>query len=298
MRNNFETQNLNGIAVDFGGTKIAATRVTDGKVGAVSRSKTDGSASAEQQVDAICDLLKTFDLQDDDKVGVALTGRVSREGVWHAVNTDTLSGVSSVPMQSMLSERLKRSVKVDNDATAAAIGEYISGAGQGVHSFGFITVSTGVGGGFVLDGRPLRSSNGIAGHVGFTTSRIATELCGSGRAKTVESVAGGRSIAALALKSGRSGYDAKAVFSEHLNGVKWASHLIEQSADVVSELCSNLVTTLGLERIALGGSIGLAEGYLELVQAAMDQEPVLFRPEIVPTQLGADSAFVGILTDI
>lgn len=288
----------NGIAVDFGGTKIAAARVSDGVVGTVSRAKTDGNADAGQQADAICEILHQTGLRSDDRVGVALTGRVTDEGVWHAVNAETLTDVRSVPMKAMLTERLGREVKVENDATAAAVGEFISGAGRGVSSFGFITVSTGVGGGFVLNGQPLRSARGLAGHVGFTTSRIATERCGSGREQTVESIAGGRSIAALAAKAGYAGIDAKAVYEAHLAGQIWASSLICQSAEAVAELCANLVSLLDLERIAIGGSIGLADGYLTLVREALAREPALFRTELVSTELGPDSAFLGVLADI
>jgi len=284
-----------GVAVDFGGTKLSAARVTAGKIGPVMKVQTDGGGDAAHQMEAICDMLDQLELRPEERVGVALTGRVSNDGVWHAVNTDTLSGVHSVPVRALLSARLDRDVKVDNDATAEAVGEYIAGAGRGVVSFGFITVSTGVGGGIILDGKPLLSVNGLAGHVGFSTSRIATELCGSGRQSTIESIAGGRSIAALAAKAGYSGYDAKAVFSAHLDGQEWATKLITQSAQAIAELCANLTTILELERIAIAGSIGLASGYLELVQRALADEPELYRPEVVSAQLGQNSAFVGIL---
>lgn len=284
-----------GVAVDLGGTKIAATRVDHGKIGRVVQAKTDSNAGAEHQVEAIMALLNELELRSGERVGVALSGRVSSDGVWHAVNTDTLKGVSAAPIRNLLMERLGRDVIVENDAIAAAYGEYIAGVGQGISSFGFITVSTGVGGGIVLDGEPLRSKRGMAGHMGFTTSRIATQICGSGRAQTVESIAGGRAIAALAEMKGHSGLDAKAVFDQHLLGQSWASALIEQSATAVAELCANLVALLDLERIAIGGSIGLAKGYLELVQQALQNEPVLFRPDVVRTALGADSAHIGVL---
>lgn len=284
-----------GVAVDLGGTKLAAARVTSGQVGEVLKVRTDGAGDAEHQITAICNLLQELELQPDERVGVALSGRVSRGGVWHAVNTGTLSGFTSVPIKEILSERLGRDVNVENDATAGAIGEYIVGSGRGVGSFGFITVSTGVGGGVVLNGRPLVSDNGLAGHIGFTTSRLANAVCGSGRLGTVESVAGGRAIAALA---GRADFDAKAVFDAHLAGQDWASQLIVTSANAIAELSANLAAIFGVERVAIGGSIGLASGYLDLVRAGLSNEPDLFRTEVVPTMLGSNSAFVGILVQV
>ena len=109
-----------GVAVDFGGTKLSAARVTAGKIGPVMKVQTDGGGDAAHQMEAICDMLDQLELRPEERVGVALTGRVSNDGVWHAVNTDTLSGVHSVPVRALLSARLDRDVKVDNDATAAA----------------------------------------------------------------------------------------------------------------------------------------------------------------------------------
>ncbi len=287
-----------GVAVDFGGTKISAARVDHGRIDRTVTVRTDGKADATAQVDAICALLDDLELQPEEQVGVAVAGRINRDGVWYVVNTETLKGVTEVPVQALLSDRLQRQVIVENDATAAAIGEYVAGAGQGVGAFGFITVSTGVGGGFVLGGRPLISDSGLAGHVGFTTSRVASARCGSGRRQTGESIASGRAISALAAMAGYPSMDAKSVFEAHLAGAAWASALIQQSASAVAELCANLKAVLDIDRIALGGSIGLAQGYLDLVQHALVEEPPIFRPEIRHAALGADAAHIGVLTKL
>lgn len=290
-----KTARPNGVAVDFGGTKISAARVTDGIVGETVRTQTDGNARVGDQISAIVDLLDQLRLKPDERVGIALAGRVSSAGDWFALNTETLTKVTAVPLRRLMSQRLGRPVLVQNDAIAAAIGEHGAGAGRGTDNFAFITVSTGVGGGIISNGRPLISANGLAGHVGFTTSRIATGRCGSGRMKTVESVASGRAIAALAGSAGHDVADAKAVYQAHLAGAAWATGLIRQSAAAVAELCANLKSLLDLERIALGGSIGLARGYLDMVQRELAREPEIFRPEIMRAELGQDAAILGIL---
>ena len=287
-----------GVAVDFGGTKIAASRVSSGRIVTSARTTTDGDAPAERQIEAICGLLSELNLDPTEPVGVALAGRVDAGGVWHALNTETLTRVHAVPLQAMLSDRLGRVVTVQNDAIAAALGEHLAGAGRGKQRFGFITVSTGVGGGIVLDGRPVISPSGLAGHVGFTTSRQSSGRCGSGRVGTVENIAGGRAIAAAAAGLGHERYDAKRVFEAHLSAEIWASDLITRSARAVAELCANLAATLDLERIAIGGSIGLAQGYAALVSAALAEEPALFRPEIVHAELGHEAALIGILSEL
>ena len=287
-----------GVAVDFGGTKIAASRVLAGRVCDPVRAVTDGAAGPVEQVEAICDLVNRLTLQPDDRVGVAVAGRVDASGTWHALNTETLSRVQAVPLRDLLSERLDRAVTVQNDATAAAVGEHIAGAGRGVARFGYLTVSTGVGGGIVLDGQPVTSPSGLAGHVGFTTSRMSAGRCGSGRVATVENIAGGRAIAAGAAELGHIGWDAKRVFEAHLAGESWARDLITASARAVAELLANLKAILDLDRVAIGGSIGLAPGYLSLVNAALTDEPEIFRPEIMPAQLGHAASLIGILTDL
>jgi len=286
-----------GVGVDFGGTKISAVRLNDGNLEDDRRVRTDGDASVDVQIETICDLVSDLRLRNEDKLGVALAGRISSDGVWNAVNRETLSKVDQVPLRALLCKRLSRDVSVQNDAIAAAVGEFRFGAGRGTRSMAYITVSTGIGGGLILNGQPVVSPSGVAGHIGFTTSRIADQPCGCGRKATVESVAGGRSIAAAAARIGHPGVDAKAVYQAHLSGQGWASDLVRQSAAAVAELCANLKATLDLERVVIGGSIGLADGYLQLVSNALDCEPEIFRPQIVPVELGPHSAMFGVLAD-
>jgi len=293
-----EARAPSGVAVDFGGTKISATRLQDGVAVDSLKVATDGTALADQQVAAICDLLQGLALQPAEPVGVALAGRVDRDGCWHALNTETLTGVAEVPLRAMLSERLNRPVVVENDAIAAAIGEFHHGAGRGCSDFAFVTVSTGVGGGLILNGHPVISSQGLAGHVGFTTSTLANRRCGSGRINTVESIASGRAIAHYAAALGHNGLSAKDVYETQLNGAAWATGLIDQSARAVAEMIGNLTALLDLERIALGGSIGMAEGYLERVRKHLADEPVIFQPDLVPVSLGPDAAHFGVLTEV
>lgn len=169
------------MAVDFGGTKIAAMRLRAGEIRETRMTTTDGTASAEAQVTAICTLLDDLGLSIGERVGVAVAGRIDADGRWHALNTETLTQVARVPLRALLTERLGRPVRVENDATAAAIGEHRFGAGRGTRNFAFLTVSTGVGGGLIVNGAPVISASGLAGHVGFTTSTYADRRCGSGR---------------------------------------------------------------------------------------------------------------------
>lgn len=305
---------LNGFAVDLGGTKIAAARIERGALTHRLQIATDGSAGPEAQVKAMAGLLRELGHHRGDPLGVAVAGRVTRDGSWHAVNRGTLEGISAFPLRDALRQSLGAATCC-NDAAAAGLAEALFGAGRGCRNFAYLTVSTGIGGGIVLDGRLLESESGLAGHVGFVSSRHADARCGSGRFATAESVAAGRAIAAAAAACGHPGADARAVFAaagskdggandggandgganEGGERAAWAERLVDRSARALATLLADLVTVLGLDGAAIGGSIGLAPGYLDRVRAALADEPELFSVPITPAALGPDSALVGAL---
>jgi N-acylmannosamine kinase len=108
----------------------------------------------------------------------------------------------------------------------------------------------------------------------------------------VESVASGTAIARAAAEAGHPGLDAAAVAA---CGEAWAAAILDRSAAAVAALCADLAALLGLDRIALGGGVGLAEGYRARVERWLAAEPPLFRPVLVAPALGADSALAGAL---
>jgi predicted NBD/HSP70 family sugar kinase len=284
---------LSGFAVDLGGTKIAAARIEAGTIVARSRADTDGAAPPEAQVTAMRDLLLPLGYTSGDPLGVAVAGRIDAQGRWHAVNRGTLSQVSGVALQDLVS-RLIGPCRCLNDGAAAVLAEARHGAGRGADNLAFVTVSTGVGGGLMVGGRLLESASGLAGHIGFAGSRWSDDTCGSGRTATVESVAGGRAIAAAARAAGHA-TDARGVCDAARNGAPWADAIVARSAAAVAGLLADLTAILGLDRAILGGSIGLSPGYLDRVRGALSQEPALFRVPVAPAALGADAPLLGAL---
>lgn len=278
---------IEGYAIDLGGTKTAVARVVAGGVEARLQVPTNGQASVNEQIDVMAGLLGKLGFQTDTRLGVAVAGRVDAAGRWQAVNSRTLSQIGGECLLECLLERFGSNVNVMNDAAAAALAEATLGAGAGVDHFGYLTVSTGVGGGIVLNGRAVQSKNGLAGHLGFVSSPLGTELCGSGRHGTVESTASGR---AIALASGTE--DAKAAFEAD---TPFSRAAIDRSAAAIARLCADLNAIFGLDRVALGGSVGLAPGYLQRVLSNLESDPELFRVPIVPAALGHDSALLGVL---
>ena len=278
---------IEGVAVDLGGTKTAAARIAGGRITERRQIPTDGAAGAASQMDTIARLLDQLDFRSGERLGVAVAGRVDSAGRWQPVNVDTLSAIGGEPLLELLGKRFGAEVTVRNDAAAAALAEARLGAGIGADHFAYLTVSTGVGGGVVLGGRLLRSRNGLAGHVGFMSSPLGDALCGSGRRGTVEAAASGRAIAAAAGTR-----DAREAFA---SGTAAATAAIDRSASAIARLCSDLTAIFGLDRVAIGGSVGLANGYLARVSRCLEQEPMLFRVPLVAAALGQDSALLGAL---
>ncbi|MBL9055295.1 MAG: ROK family protein [Rhodobacteraceae bacterium] len=283
-----------GFAIDLGGTKIAAARFEGGVKVAQLRRDTDGFASATALVEHMADMVEELGYRAGARLGVAVAGKVDAAGRWQAVNRATLSEVNDIALRNLLAARLGPAA-VLNDAAAATLAEARAGSGKGLENFAFVTVSTGVGGGLILNGRLLRSADGLAGHFGFMASSFGSTLCGSGRHGTVESVASGRAIARAASEAGHEGLDARAVFGAAGDGQAWAERIVETSAAAVAELCADLRAALGLGGIAIGGSLGFAPGYLARVARHMAPLPPLFHCPLTLAETGPDGPMIGAL---
>jgi N-acetylmannosamine-6-phosphate 2-epimerase/N-acetylmannosamine kinase len=297
IRSSGQESKLAGFAIDLGGTKTAAAHIKAGKVIKHTQRPTHGDATPEAQIDLIADLLQELGYQSGDPLGVAVTGRVDAQGHWYAVNRHTLTQVTAVPLLQMLTAKIGP-VSVINDAAAATLAEHRLGSGRQHENFAFITVSTGIGGGLVLNGHLHQSRNGLAGHLGFTSTLAGNVTCGSGRFGTIESMAGGRAIAQAASVAGHPNMDARSVFEAANSGAVWANTIIEYSAKSVAELAADLVATLGVTKIALGGSIGLAHGYIAQVDDHISSMPALFSVELNPADLGKEGPLFGALLNV
>lgn len=285
---------LNGFAVDIGGTKTAAARIAGGEIVSREVRPTEGDGLRDH-LDRIADLLKAMDWRPgQDVLGVTVTGRVTSEGLWSAVNAKTLRGIDLAPLGASLRERFG-AARVSNDAAATAYAEQLFGSGMGSTNFVYITVSTGVGGGIVLGGKMLESRSGLAGHLGFTTCSFGEGTREFRETRTVESVAAGRAIASAAAAAGHLGTDARQVFAAAAGGESWAMAIVETSARAIAELCANVTTVFDPDCIAVGGGIGLAPGYLDKVRAYLDREPAILRRPVVAASLGSDGPLLGAL---
>jgi len=279
------------LAVDLGGTKIAAALVRDSIIVRREQVETPSSQSPSVFTAALKALLLPLSTETDI-VAVASTGIIDG-GTLTALNPDNLGGLNHYPLQKVVAEITGRETVVINDAQAAAWSEYLA-LGQPVKNMAFITVSTGVGAGLVVDEQLLIGPRGVAGHAGHMLADPSGPMCGCGRRGCVESMASGRAIGRegeVHFAAGCSGYT---VYQHFLNGDEKAEAIIRQSARVIANLIADLTISLDLEVVALGGSVGLAECYIDLVQSYLSQLPATYQPTLVPATTGADAGLIGV----
>lgn len=288
------------LAIDFGGTKTAISRIVGGRVEERRKIATDRQATPEQNLDLIFEQISSLRIGGSNEViGVAVAGRVDSDGNWYAVNPATLKELDGYPLKRTLERRLGCNVNVMNDAVAAAWGEYLHyPEARSIDALMFVTVSTGVGAGLVLGGKPLESRHGLAGHLGFTSSPFATGICDSGRQATLESVASGAAIARDGSAVFGEELTAVDVYQRHLAGASEATDVIRLSARAVANAIADATSLLDLDCVILGGGVGLADGYIELVKEFLAAEPPLFRPDVRAAVLGYDSALYGVTSPV
>lgn len=279
------------LAVDLGGTKIAAALVRNHIIVQRAQIETPSSQSPAALSDALKALLLPIS-HEADSVAIASTGIIDN-GVLTALNPDNLGGLNNYPLQDVVADITGLETVAINDAQAAAWAEY-KALCQPAENMAFVTVSTGVGAGLVIDGKLLTGPRGVAGHAGHMLADPTGPLCGCGRRGCVESVASGRAIARAGeayFAAGCSGY---AVYQQFLAGDENAEAIIRRSAKAIANLIADLTISLDLDVVTLGGSVGLAENYLALVQTYLCQLPAIYQPKLIPAVTGVDAGLIGV----
>ena len=297
------------LALDFGGTKFAAA-VTDNRDSWIGKDLMPAPAPASAQADYAGMLAMARKLlagRQAAAIGVSFGGPVDA-----ARNTVILShhvpGWEQVPLGEWLQRDLGAPAAIDNDANAGALGEYTYGAGQNCSSVFYITVSTGVGGGLVADGRVWHGANGMAGEIGHMQVDPAGPLCLCGKHGCVERLASGPYMAADArtqmtsgsalwvLCAGEAGQiTGQLVAAAATRGDEVAIRLIERSATALGRGIGNTANIINPQRFVVGGGVTKAGSrWWQVLQAAARATAL---PEITidiaPAQLIDDAPLWG-----
>jgi glucokinase len=205
-----------------------------------------------------------------------------------------------LPLGRRLGEAFSCPVAVENDANLGALGEAVEGAGTGFPSVLYITVSTGVGGGFVRDGVIFRGGRGFGVELGHTTVGARNSaLCSCGREGCLEAVASGSAIAARAREAGFGDQDApsaRAVAAAAVQGDGLAMEVLEEAAVYLAEGIVNFMYVFDPSLVLIGGGVAQSDLFVDLVARAMASEKVMDPFRDVPVrraELGRRSVIRG-----
>jgi glucokinase len=245
------------LALDFGGTKHAAAIVRRGEKEwlAHRRAFSPPNADASKDIEIMRSLI--HDLMPDakpDAIGISFGGPVDA-----TTGTIRLShhvqGWENLPLRQILEAEFNVPVGVDNDANVAALGEHRFGAGIGYDSLLYITVSTGVGGGWILNGQPWRGTEGMAGEIGHMVVEPNGPLCLCGKKGCVERLASGpymaQDVQAELQQQPQCGQLLRTLVDNNLNAI--TGQVISQAADSGDKLAIQILERAGW---AIGVGLG------------------------------------------
>ena len=259
------------VCIDIGGTKVAVSIADEhgirGRVAGPTTKHGDRDALGRQLLDLIAQSCAKAGVavSDISAVGVASCGPfVLEAGMIELAAPNICGGMAgearglpndwtSVPLQAPLIQRFKN-VRIENDCIAALQAERRWGALQGLDHCAYVTWSTGIGMGLCVDGRALRGKHGNAGHAGHMfVSDNEDALCGCGNIGDVEALVAGN---AIARRFGAMGYaDAATLLAAAQAGDAGAVTIVDALCRVMGRVLYNLVVTLDLQAISLGGSV-------------------------------------------
>ncbi len=290
------------LAFDFGGTKLTAALTTISHIATGQRnwlgvrrvfSPEDGGAK--------------YDIETMIRLGRELSGgrQVTAVGVSFGGPVDFVLGTvrlshhvpgwENTPLRALLAAEFDAPVCVDNDANVAALGEHRFGAGQCCDSLMYITVSTGVGGGWALNGRSWRGHEGMAGEIGHTVVDPAGPLCLCGKRGCVERLASGPYMAQDWARGVRKTATGKMVAEMAAQGDEDARRILRRGARALGVGIGNAANLINPQLFVLGGGVTKSgDLWWDAVrQAAHETALPEVHFEIVPARLGDDAPLWG-----
>jgi glucokinase len=289
------------IAVDLGGTQVRAALVdAQGEILVRENALTKAQAGADVVVAQIGDLVDAIKIKAKAKnilgVGVSSPGPLDTDsGV--AMFLPTIKGFGSFPLRQALRERLNMDVKLENDGIAAAIGEWRFGAGMGLKHLVYVTVSTGIGGGVIVDNHVLRGRKGMGGHVGHMAIAREGARCNCGNMGCIEAYAAGPAFTARAQKAlDDETLSSQDVFAMAKAGNAKAMALVEDEAQLLGLCFTSLYHLYSPEVLIMGGGLSNEFELLSPIIHTYIKANAMagFRDvPVVKAKLGGNSGLIG-----
>ncbi len=311
------------LGVDIGGTKLATVLATrDGEILHKVRLPTEQERGPEFGVARLVAMLRRnlaeggVTPEEVIGIGVACGSPMDAErGI--ILGPPNLQSWNPVPIKGILEDEFRVYTRLENDANAGALAEWLFGAGRGHRHVIYMTMGTGIGGGLILDGRLYRGANGNAGEVGHM--RVVAEggpLCGCGKRGCLEAFCSGPAIARrtrealaahpdsliLELAGSLDAVSAEHLFAAARRGDGLALRLVDETAHYLGVGLANVIQALNPEVIVLG-TIATSQGdfFLDRVRRVVRAETWPQMAEavaILPSPLGdrvGDYGAIGII---
>ncbi len=283
------------IGVDVGGTKILA--------GVVAR---DGTVRAHREYPTPLDSESALLDGLEASVRELLDGTVVGVGVGVPSRIDQRTGIAigsvniplvDVPLRDVMRERLGLPVAIENDGNAAAIAEWVAGAGRGTTDMVMLTLGTGVGGGLILDGRPYRGSIGAGVELGHTVLIHDGLECVCGGRGHVEAYVSGKAADELAREAFGLATDAHRLVRLAHEGDALAVEILTGIGEKLGSVLGSLVNTFDPELIVVGGGFAAAGELLFepalRVMARESLKPMRDSVRVVRAELGTSAGMIG-----
>jgi len=303
------------IAVDFGGTHIRAAFFPSDtpEPAQQTKIKTEAGKGPNAVIDRIVKAIETVSPANREglRIGIAAPGPLDPiQGV--IISAPNLPGWENIPLAKEISDRMNCPVVVNNDANLAALGEWKHGAGRGVDDLIYLTISTGIGGGIITQGRLLLGAHGLAAELGHMKVVQDGPLCGCGQRGHIEAIASGPSIARIArsrLQAGEKSLlgDIKKDFNELTTedigkaaqeGDALAISILEDAGKAIGSHLANLIHAFNPARIILGGGVSqLGDLLFKPIWQTITEEIIhpayLQDLKLESAELGDDAGLIG-----
>lgn len=243
------------IGIDLGGTNLRVGIVdSNGYVIAEEKFPTNPEKGYDHSINNIILALEKFDIADIDTVGIGAPGPLNaREGI--LLESPNLPSWKNVNIVNILEDRLNKRVFLENDANVASLAEAIYGAGKDYDNVCYITLSTGVGGGIVIDKKLISGAYGIAAEIGniiLDPSGIKHSNMNKG---CFESFCSGGAILKSAIRKGSCAKSTMEVFELYNRGDSIAIESINEFFNYLGMGISNIIHVINPNIFVLGGGV-------------------------------------------
>ena len=286
------------LAVDLGGTNIRLAAVSAvGHLLYTVKRPTKTASEPAALVAALVEMAAPCMAAEGSPVaiGLGVPANVTPEGqIRHLPNIPSLEGFD---LGGELGKALGIRVVLENDATAASIGESWLGASKGIDTSILVTLGTGLGGGVIVNGCALRGPDGGAGKIGHICVEPDGHPCGCGSNGCIEQYASATALVRMARESGLKVGDAQELYKAFKAGDKLAVSVFEKMGRYLGIMLAGLVNTLNPEMIVIGGGVAAGlDAFLPSLEKEIHyrawEEPAK-RARIVRSALGDNAGLLG-----